>query len=144
MWSATKTHPSPLVVQIRMPFRPSAIRGHSTVAPPITVPVDQSQRSSQHSTRLWYCKQQQQGIINVVQCKGGHPFVDPTENVGGPDSATCIYKGKTPSEYYLLRSETLQDIAVNAMFNNYGCGHDDLPPPLQRMYHNHIYNYNNE
>ena len=38
-------------------------------------------------------QQQQQGIINVVQCKGGHPFVDPTENVGGPDSATCIYEG---------------------------------------------------
>ena len=38
-------------------------------------------------------QQQKQGIIDVVQCKGGHPFVDPTENVGGPDSATCIYEG---------------------------------------------------
>ena len=86
---------------------------------------------------------QQQGIINVVQCKGGHPFVDPTE---GPTRPLVYMKGKIPSEYYLLRSETLQDIAMNAMFNNYGCGHDDLPPPLQRMYHNHnyIYNYNNE
>ena len=81
-------------------------------------------------------QQQQQGIINVVQCKGGHPFVDPTE---GPTRPLVYMKGKTPSEYYLLRSETLQDIAMNAMFNNYGCGHDDLPPPLQRMYHNHIY-----
>ena len=81
-------------------------------------------------------QQQQQGIINVVQCKGGHPFVDPTE---GPTRPLVYMKGKTPSEYYLLRSETLQDIAMNAMFNNYGCGHDDLHPPLQRMYHNHIY-----
>ena len=81
-------------------------------------------------------QQQQQGIINVVQCKGGHPFVDPTE---GPTRPLVYMKGKIPSEYYLLRSETLQDIAMNAMFNNYGCGHDDLPPPLQRMYHNHIY-----
>ena len=62
----------------------------------------------------------------------------------GPTRPLVYMKGKTPSEYYLLRSETLQDIAMNAMFNNYGCGHDDLPPPLQRMYHNHIYNYNNE
>ena len=81
-------------------------------------------------------QQHQQGIINVVQCKGGHPFVDPTE---GPTRPLVYMKGKTPSEYYLLRSETLQDIAMNAMFNNYGCGHDDLHPPLQRMYHNHIY-----
>ena len=81
-------------------------------------------------------QQQQQGIINVVQCKGGHPFVDTTE---GPTRPLVYMKGKIPSEYYLLRSETLQDIAMNAMFNNYGCGHDDLPPPLQRMYHNHIY-----
>ena len=81
-------------------------------------------------------QQQQQGIINVVQCKGGHPFVDPTE---GPTRPLVYMKSKIPSEYYLLRSETLQDIAMNAMFNNYGCGHDDLPPPLQRMYHNHIY-----
>ena len=57
----------------------------------------------------------------------------------GPTRPLVYMKGKTPSEYYLLRSETLQDIAMNAMFNNYGCGHDDLPPPLQRMYHNHIY-----
>ena len=81
-------------------------------------------------------QQQQQGIINVVQCKGGHPFVDPTE---GPTRPLVYMKGKIPSEYYVLRSETLQDIAMNAMFNNYGCGHDDLHPPLQRMYHNHIY-----
>ena len=61
--------------------------------------------------------QQQQRIINVVQCKGGHPFVDPTE---GPTRPLVYMKGKIPSEYYLLRSETLQDIAMNAMFNNYG------------------------
>ena len=43
--------------------------------------------------------------------------MDPTE---GPTRPLVYMKGKTPSEYYLLRSETLQDIAMNAMFNNYG------------------------
>ena len=41
-------------------------------------------------------QQQQQGIINVVQCKGGHPFVDPTE---GPTRPLVYMKGKIPSEY---------------------------------------------
>ena len=57
----------------------------------------------------------------------------------GPTRPLVNLGARKPSQYYLLRSETLQDIAMNAMFNNYGCGHDDLPPPLQRMYHDHIY-----
>ena len=63
----------------------------------------------------------------------------------GPTRPLVYMKGKTPSEYYLLRSETLQDIAMNAMFNNYGCGHDDLPPPCSECIITiYIYNYNNE
>ena len=87
--------------------------------------LDQSERSSQNAkavTLLWI----------------------PRKMTEGPTRPLVNMNGKKPSEYYLLRSETLQDIAMNAMFNHYGCGYDDLPPPLQRMYHNHIYNYNNE
>ena len=65
--------------------------------------------------------------------------MDPTEKVGGPDSATCIYEGKTPAQYYGLRKIALQDIAMKAIFDNYGCGYDSLPPPLQRLYYDHIY-----
>ena len=36
VWSATKTRPYHLESRPRMPFRRGAIRGHSTVAPPIT------------------------------------------------------------------------------------------------------------
>ena len=69
---------------------------------------------------------------------------NPRKMTEGPTRPLVNMNGKKPSEYYLLRSETLQDRAMNAMFNHYGCGYDDLPPSLQRMYHNHIYNYNNE
>ena len=68
----------------------------------------------------------------------------PRKITEGPTRPLVNMNGKKPSEYYGLRKITLQDIAMNAIFDNYGCGYDSLPPPLQRMYHNHIYNYNNE
>ena len=194
-WSATKTRQYDPESRPRMPFRPSAIRGHSTVASNqsrhattthatrgdssileiILHSVELSKNASASSgdtdtsDNFRSCnpgtfnsgatyrlelqcyhlagkserkkkqqqpqQQQQQGIINVVQCKGGHPFVDPTE---GPTRPLVYMKGTIPSEYYLLRSETLQDIAMNAMFNNYGY------PGSECIITIYIYNYNNE
>ena len=51
VWSATKTRQYHPESRTRVPFRRGAIRGHYTVAPPITVPVDQSEQSSRHATR---------------------------------------------------------------------------------------------
>ena len=39
---------------------------------------------------------------------------------------------------------TLQDHAMNAMFDNGGRGYDSLPTPLQKLYCNHIYNHTNK
>ena len=63
----------------------------------------------------------------------------PRKMTEGPTRPLINMNGKKPSEYYLLRSETLQDRVMNAMFNHYGCGYDSLPPPLQRLYYDHIY-----
>ena len=64
MWSATKTRQYHPESRTRVPFRRGAIRGHYTVAPPITVPVDQSEPSSRHAT---------QRCINVRHAAGHSP-----------------------------------------------------------------------
>ena len=63
----------------------------------------------------------------------------PRKMTEGPTRPLVNMKGKTPSEYFGLRKETLQDITMNTIFDNYGCGYDSLPPPLQRLYYDHIY-----
>ena len=50
-----------------------------------------------------------------------------------------ILGARKPSRYYRLPTMTLQDIAMNAIFDNYGCGYEMLPPPLNRLYYEHIH-----
>ena len=57
----------------------------------------------------------------------------------GPTRPLVNLGARKPSQYYRLPTMTLQDIAMNAIFDNYGCGYDSLPPPLQRLYYDHIY-----
>ena len=56
-------------------------------------------------------------------------------------------KGKTPAQYYGLRNMRLQEYAMNTMFNNHGCGYDQLPvwvrsvthTPTEIVYYSYIF-----
>ena len=65
--------------------------------------------------------------------------VGPKENVGRTHVAPSDLGARKPSQYYRLPTMTLQDHAMNCMFNNGGRGYEMLPTPLKRLYYEHIH-----
>ena len=46
---------------------------------------------------------------------------------------------QSPSQYYRLSKDTLQERAINSIFDNNGHGFNRLPTALKQMYNEHIY-----
>ena len=105
---------------------------------PITAGPSQTQNTTPPQRRQRRRQQQHIPITADLREKMSLPWI-PRKLSEGPTRPLVNMKGKTPAQYYGLRKITLQDIAMNAIFDNHGCGYDSLPPPLQRMYYNHIY-----
>ena len=110
----------------------------NTVLPP-SGKIGTTEETTTFNAR-YYKQQPQQHIPITADLRENMslPWI-PRKLSEGPTRPLVYMKGKTPAQYYGLRKITLQDIAMKAIFDNYGCGYDSLPPPLQRLYYDHIY-----
>ena len=57
----------------------------------------------------------------------------------GPTRPLLYMRRLSPSKFYKLSSNNLQELALNALFNNRDLGYDQLPTALKNMYDEHIY-----
>ena len=128
VWSATKTRQYHLESRTRMPFRRGAIRGHSTVAPPITRPIRADLPACNARHRLWY-KRNVPSFIGIPfndAVQKGRRFV---ENASAErNENTSISSGVTDTNAISKRcnQETLDSGAT------YHSTNQNRPPGIQR------------